>query len=71
MIMIKLTFDILGLKIFLFRLLVTKERPDEVSFQHFEGLLSEFKPRASKSLMFKINFTLRKILPDSSYFSSN
>ena len=31
-----------------FRLLVTKERPEEVSFQHFEGLLTAYKPRASK-----------------------
>ena len=33
-----------------FRLLVTKERPEEVSFQHFEGLLSAYKPRASECL---------------------
>jgi len=31
-----------------FKLLVTQERPEEVSFQHFEGLLSAYKPRACK-----------------------
>ena len=32
-----------------FKLLVTQERPEEVSFQHFEGLLGAYKPGASKS----------------------
>ncbi len=26
-----------------FRLLVTREKPDEISFQHFEGLLKHFR----------------------------
>ncbi len=33
-----------------FKLLVTRERPEEVSFQHFEGLLTFYKPTASKPL---------------------
>ena len=31
-----------------FKLLVTQERSEEVSFQHFEGLLASYKPSASK-----------------------
>ena len=33
-----------------FGLLVTKERPDKVSFEHFEGMMAHFRPRKSKSL---------------------
>ena len=35
-----------------FGLLVTKERPEHVSFQHFEGLLAHYKPRKSKLVLF-------------------
>ena len=31
-----------------FGLLVTKETPDKVSFEHFEGMMGHFKPRRSK-----------------------
>ena len=31
-----------------FKLLVTRERPEEVSFEHFEGLLKFYKPTASE-----------------------
>ena len=34
-----------------FKLLVTKERPEEVSFQHFEGLLGAFKPSACNIIL--------------------
>ena len=40
-----------------FGLLVTKERPDQISFQHFEGLIKQHKPSASQTeayLMFKV-----------------
>ena len=40
-----------------FGLLVTKEKPDQVSFQHFEGLIKQHKPSASQTeayLMFKV-----------------
>ena len=31
-----------------FKLLVTQERPEQVSFQHLEGLLTAYRPRTSK-----------------------
>lgn len=40
-----------------FKLLVTQERPEEVSFQHFEGLLTFYRPRTTPTeayLMFKL-----------------
>lgn len=40
-----------------FRLLVTQERPDHISFQHFEGLIASYKPAASPTeayLIFKL-----------------
>ena len=33
-----------------FKLLVTQERPEQVSFQHLEGLLTAYRPRTSKKI---------------------
>merc|ERR1719273_1251083 len=43
-----------------FKLLVTKERSEEVSFQHFEGLLASYKPSATPTEAYLIFKTLNK-----------
>lgn len=43
-----------------FKLLVTQERQEEVSFQHFEGLLRSYKPSAGPTEAYLIFKTLNK-----------
>merc|ERR1712223_143905 len=52
-----------------FKLLVTQERPEEVSFQHFEGLLAAYKPSATPTEAYLIFKTLNKA--NSGYLTSD